>query len=85
MKGNSDSEGKNQSSLSESGVSSHDTGLSIFGNKNKPKMDWREFFQKEELDNAYQIVEVEQRDETDNNEDSDMGSNSDPSEDNLDV
>jgi hypothetical protein len=35
------------------------------------------------LDKAYQIVEVEQRDETDNEASSD-GSNSNPSEDNFD-
>lgn len=34
------------------------------------------------MDKAYQIVEVEQRDESDNNDES-MGSNSNPSEDNL--
>ena len=43
---------------------------------------WREFFSGEELEKAYQIAEVEQRDESDG--DSSMGSNSDPSEDNLD-
>lgn len=69
-------------------VQSQDTGnLSIFGGKNfaRPKADWREFFEEQELDKAYQIVEVEQRDETDaGSSDEDMGSNSDPSEDNLD-
>ena len=49
----------------------------------KPNLAWRDFFEGEELDRAYQIVEVEQRDESDGEEVS-MGSNSDPSEDNLD-
>ena len=73
---------------SESGASSHDTAqsLSIFGGKGftRPNLDWREFFNGEELDKAYQIVEVEQRDETSDHDDMSMGSNSDPSEDNLD-
>ena len=47
-------------------------------------MDWRQFFKDEELDKAYQIIEVEQRDETDHNSEYSMGSNSNPSEDNLD-
>ena len=34
----------------------------------KQRMDWREYFEGEELDKAYQIVEVEQRDETDNDD-----------------
>lgn len=63
--------------------------LSVFGNKNhtKPRLDWREYFEDTELDKAYQIVEVEQRDETDNDEEGEasMGSNSDPSEDNFDA
>lgn len=50
----------------------------------RPQLDWRTYFKDEELDKAYQIVEVEQRDETDNNSDCSMGSNSNPSEDNLD-
>lgn len=45
---------------------------------------WREFFSGEELDKAYQIVEVEQRDESDGDGSASMGSNSNPSEDNLD-
>jgi hypothetical protein len=50
------------------------------------KPDWREFFEGDELDKAYQIVEVEQRDVTDRESVSDesMGSNSNPSEDNFD-
>lgn len=36
------------------------------------------------MDRAYQIVEVEQRDETDGESDCSMGSNSNPSEDNFD-
>ena len=47
------------------------------------KLAWRDFFEGEELDRAYQIVEVEQRDESDGEEES-MGSDSNPSEDNLD-
>lgn len=43
-------------------------------------MQWRDFFDGDELDRAYQIVEVEQRDEYDNES---MGSASNPSEDNL--
>jgi len=33
----------------------------VFGGKTfvRPKLDWREFFNNEELDKAYQIVEVE--------------------------
>ena len=65
-----------------------DTGnnLSIFGGKGfqRPRLDWREFFNDQELETAYQIVEVEQRDETDHGS-SDDGSNSDPSDDNLDA
>lgn len=49
-----------------------------------PPLMWREFFSGEELEKAYQIVEVEQRDESDGDGDSSMGSNSNPSEDNLD-
>jgi len=38
---------------SESGTS-HDTGtLSIFGNRSKPRLDWREFFKDQELEKAY--------------------------------
>ncbi len=49
------------------------------------KLNWRDFFDGEELDKAYQIVEVEQRDESDSeNSEKLMGSNSNPSEDNLD-
>lgn len=49
------------------------------------KLNWRDFFDGEELDKAYQIVEVEQRDESDSeNSENSMGSNSNPSEDNLD-
>lgn len=63
--------------------------LSVFGSRNhiKPRRDWREYFEDTELDKAYQIVEVEQRDETDNDDEGEasMGSNSDPSEDNLDA
>ena len=48
-------------------------------------MEWRNFFEEDELNRAYQIVEVEQRDETDNDcSNESMGSNSDPSEDNFD-
>lgn len=63
--------------------------MSMFGSKGtgfkNNRLDWREYFDGDELDKAYQIVEVEQRDETDNyySEES-MGSNSDPSEDNFD-
>lgn len=59
----------------------------IFGQLNKEpfKMEWRNFFEEDELNRAYQIVEVEQRDETDNDcSNESMGSNSDPSEDNFD-
>ena len=60
------------------------SNIGIFG-KNL-KADWREYFEGDELDKAYQIVEVEQRDETDQDSCSDgsMGSNSNPSEDNFD-
>ena len=45
---------------------SKDTGIlgGMFG-KQVLKQDWREYFGDEELDKAYQIVEVEQRDEAD--------------------
>ena len=59
----------------------------IFGQLNKDaiKMEWRNFFEEDELNRAYQIIEVEQRDETDNDcSNESMGSNSDPSEDNFD-
>jgi hypothetical protein len=60
-----------------------DTGLtSLLGNGKKA--DWREYFEDAELDKAYQIVEVEQRDETDAESETSMGSNSNPSEDNFD-
>ena len=56
--------------LSDSGTTtkSQDTGdvlksINVFGHQQtqafKPKMDWREYFQGDELDKAYQIVEVE--------------------------
>lgn len=67
---------------------SHEAGPNLLSSamQQKQRMDWREYFEGEELDKAYQIVEVEQRDETDNEEDENrsMGSNSNPSEDNLD-
>ena len=48
-------------------------------------MEWRNLFEEDELNRAYQIIEVEQRDETDNDcSNESMGSNSDPSEDNFD-
>lgn len=59
----------------------------IFGKLRKDPlcMEWRNFFEEDELKRAYQIVEVEQRDETDNEcSNESMGSNSDPSEDNFD-
>jgi len=71
--------------ISDSGTS-YDTGntFSVGGKQvTRPKMDWRQFFEGDELDKAYQIVEVEQRDETDSKGDESMGSNSDPSEDNF--
>ena len=52
---------------------------SFFGTAKKA--DWREYFEDAELDKAYQIVEVERRDETDAS--SSDGSNSNPSEDNF--
>lgn len=49
--------------ISDSGASSHDTAqsLSIFAGKgfSRPRLDWRQFFKDEELDKAYQIIEVE--------------------------
>lgn len=45
--------------------------------------DWRAYFNPDELDNAFQIVEVENRDIPEENSE-DGGSNSDPSDDNLD-
>lgn len=45
--------------------------------------DWRAYFNLDELDNAFQIVEVENRDIPEE-ESNDGGSNSDPSDDNLD-
>lgn len=45
--------------------------------------DWRAYFNLDELDNAFQIVEVENRDIPEE-ESEDGGSNSDPSDDNLD-
>ena len=93
----SNTEKLNGKNLSDSGqmsnTNSKDTGnimgsLSQFGGKKNVnlKADWREYFQDEELDKAYQIVEVEQRDETDHESlgDESMGSNSNPSEDNFD-
>jgi hypothetical protein len=87
-------DGKNLSDSGQmSNTNSKDTGnimgsLSQFGGKKNLnlKADWREYFEGEELDKAYQIVEVEQRDETDRESLSDesMGSNSNPSEDNFD-
>lgn len=81
--------GESLSENEKSQKSSHDTdkNLSIFGGKgfNRPKLNWREFFNEIELDKAYQIVEVEQRDETDSQKQFSMGSDSDPSDDNLDV
>ena len=59
----------------------------IFGNLRKDplRMEWRNFFEEDELNRAYQIVEVEQRDETDNDcSNESMGSDSNPSEDNFD-
>ena len=58
----------------------------IFGNLRKDplRMEWRNFFEEDELNRAYQIVEVEQRDETDNDCSESMGSDSNPSEDNFD-
>lgn len=50
----------------------------------QPLLNWREYFEGEELDKAYQIVEVEQRDETDKEVES-MGSDSNPSEDNYEA
>ena len=76
-----------------SNTGSKDTGnilgsLSQFGGKRGLNLqaNWREFFEGEELDKAYQIVEVEQRDETDQESigEESMGSNSNPSEDNFD-
>lgn len=66
------------------------SSISMFGSKNNSglknnRLDWREYFDGDELDKAYQIVEVEQRDETDHyDSEESMGSNSDPSEDNFD-
>ena len=52
--------------------------------KDPMRLEWRNFFEEDELNRAYQIVEVEQRDETDNEcSDESMGSNSNPSEDNF--
>jgi hypothetical protein len=45
--------------------------------------DWRLYFQEKELDNAFQVVEVEQREISE--EGSSAGSSSNPSEDNLDA
>jgi len=76
-----------------SNTGSKDTGnilgsLSQFGGKKGLGLqaNWREFFEGDELDKAYQIVEVEQRDETDQESlgEESMGSNSNPSEDNFD-
>jgi len=44
--------------------------------------DWRAYFQQDELETAFQVVEIEKRDIPE--EDSSAGSNSDPSDDNLD-
>ena len=44
--------------------------------------DWRHFFEETELDNAFQRVEIEQKDISE--EGTDAGSTSNPSEDNLD-
>ena len=59
----------------------------LFGsNSAKMKLNWRDFFDGDELDKAYQIVEVEQRDESDSeNSEKSMGSDSNPSEDILEV
>ena len=45
--------------------------------------DWRAYFNADELDNAFQIVENENRDIPEEDSE-DGGSNSDPSDDNLD-
>ena len=45
--------------------------------------DWRAYFNPDELDNAFQIVENENRDIPEEDSE-DGGSNSDPSDDNLD-
>lgn len=45
--------------------------------------DWRHYFQDQELDNAYQRVEIEKRDISEEGSD-EGGSDSDPSEDNFD-
>ena len=48
--------------------------------KDPMRLEWRNFFEEDELNRAYQIVEVEQRDQTDNECSYDsMGSNSNPS------
>lgn len=44
--------------------------------------DWRAYFHEEELETAFQAVEIEKRDIPE--EDSSCGSNSNPSEDNFD-
>lgn len=45
--------------------------------------DWRTYFREEELESAFQAVEIEKRDIPEENS-SDDGSNSDPSDDNFD-
>ena len=45
--------------------------------------DWRTYFKEEELENAFQVVEIEKRDIPEEDS-SDLGSNSDPSDGNFD-
>ena len=47
------------------------------------RRDWRAYFGQEELDTAFQVVEIEKRDIPEEHS-SDAGSNSDPSDDNFD-
>ena len=46
-------------------------------------IDWRNYFNPDELDNAFQVVEIEKRDIPEENSE-DGGSDSDPSDGNLD-
>lgn len=91
MRANTEQIPQNFSDTSITKISIESTGNAsrsgIFGQLRKDpiRMEWRNFFEEDELNRAYQIVEVEQRDETDNDcSDESMGSNSDPSEDNFD-
>lgn len=46
-------------------------------------INWRQYFQEQELEEAYKVVEIEKKDDL--NDDFSDGSSSNPSQDNLDI